>query len=142
MHNLIAHALIQNYKGEILIIRKTKIKRGKTNFEGGRWDIPGGTVETMELPSEAVVRETKEEVGLNIKVSSIIYEKSNRDEGKQAVFTTLIYRCNTIDNSNIQLDLEEHDKYQWIKPEDVLTIEDDLLVSYMKELMNYLITKK
>ncbi|OUM56361.1 hypothetical protein PIROE2DRAFT_19056 [Piromyces sp. E2] len=142
MHNLIAHALIQNNRGEILIVRRTQIKRGKKNYEGGRWDIPGGTVEKMELPSEAAVRETKEEVGLNVKVSSILYEKSNRDMEKQAVFTTLIYKCNIIDEFNIQLDLEEHDTYQWINPEKILSMDDHLLVSYMKELMNYLIYEK
>ena len=36
MHNLIAHALVRNSKDEILITRRTMIKRGKENFEGGK----------------------------------------------------------------------------------------------------------
>lgn len=51
MNNLIAHALVKNLKDEILIIRRTLIKRGKENFEGGKWDIPGGTVEALNNPA-------------------------------------------------------------------------------------------
>eukprot|EP00833_Pecoramyces_ruminatium_P006165 jgi/Orpsp1_1/1180197/evm.model.c7180000072479.2 len=139
MHSLIAHALIENNEGNILIIKRTLIKRGKTNYEGGRWDIPGGTVEPLELPSNAVIRETKEEVGLTIKISSILYEKSNLDEKKNIVFTTLIYRCSIIGSSDITLDLEEHTEYKWVKPEEILTMNDNILVSYMKELIRHLI---
>lgn len=32
MNNLIAHALVRNPRDEILIIRRTMIKRGKENF--------------------------------------------------------------------------------------------------------------
>jgi len=142
MNKLIAHALIYNEKGEILIIKRTKIKRGKENYEGERWDIPGGTVECMELPSEAAVRETKEEVGLKVKVSSIIYETSKRDFNKNTVFTTLIYECKIIGNADILLDYEEHSEYQWIIPEKILNMDDNLLVSYMKELIENLFTRK
>ena len=41
MHNLIAHALVINENNQVLIIRRTRIKRGKLNFEGEKWDIPG-----------------------------------------------------------------------------------------------------
>ena len=142
MNKLIAHALIYNEKGEILIIKRTKIKRGKENYEGERWDIPGGTVECMELPSEAAVRETKEEVGLKVKVSSIIYEASKRDFNKNTVFTTLIYECKIIGNADILLDYEEHSEYQWIIPEKILNMDDNLLVTYMKELIENLFTRK
>jgi len=138
MHNLIAHALIQNEKGEILIIKRTLIKRGKMNYEGGRWDIPGGTVEPMEFPSDTAIRETKEEVGLNIKILTIIFEKSIRDKVKKAVFTTLIYRGDVIGNTDIVLDLEEHDEYRWVKPKEILEMDNNLLVSYMKKLIQQL----
>lgn len=134
MHNLIAHALIHNEKGEILIIRRTMIKRGKKNFEGGKWDIPGGTVEALELPSEAAIRETCEEVGLDVYVEKILYEKSNVDQEKQKVFTTLIYSCKVKNNKEVQLDLEEHDSYRWVQADDVKKIDDSEVVSYMKEL--------
>lgn len=36
------------------------------------WTLPGGHVEEGELPTEAVIRETKEETGLKIKVKGLI----------------------------------------------------------------------
>ena len=41
---LIAHALIK-IDDKYLIIRRTKIKRGKPNSLPEYWDIPGGMVE-------------------------------------------------------------------------------------------------
>ena len=136
MNSLIAHALVRNEKDEILIIRRTMMKRGKENFEGGKWDVPGGTVEESELPSAAAEREAKEEVGLDVAVEKIIFEKSNLDRKKNTVFTTLVYLCRPINHSEaITLDLEEHDAYKWVSKEEILAMKDDELVSYMKELM-------
>jgi ADP-ribose pyrophosphatase YjhB (NUDIX family) len=46
------------------------------------WNLPGGGVESGELPNEAVIRETLEETGLKIKILELvgIYGKSNKDE--------------------------------------------------------------
>lgn len=138
MSNLIAHALVINDKGKILIIKRNIIKRGKQNFEGGKWDIPGGTVENMETPSDAAVRETKEEVGLDVKIENILYEKSDLDIKKQKVFTTLIYSCRTVGCLDITLDYEEHDDYKWVTIDEILNMGDEYLVSYMKETVEML----
>jgi 8-oxo-dGTP diphosphatase len=46
------------------------------------WNLPGGGVESGELPDEAAVRETKEETGLEIRTTGLvgIYGKPHRDE--------------------------------------------------------------
>jgi ADP-ribose pyrophosphatase YjhB (NUDIX family) len=46
------------------------------------WNLPGGGVESGELPSETVVRETKEEVGLDVAVERLVgvYGKPEKDE--------------------------------------------------------------
>jgi len=38
------------------------------------WTLPGGGVETGESPLEAVVREVKEETGLEAKVSRLLFK--------------------------------------------------------------------
>jgi 8-oxo-dGTP diphosphatase len=46
------------------------------------WNLPGGGVESGELPIEAVIREAKEETGLDVAVERLvgIYGKADKDE--------------------------------------------------------------
>ncbi|KTD08257.1 8-oxo-dGTP diphosphatase [Legionella jamestowniensis DSM 19215] len=57
----VAVAVILNQSGEVLITR-----RPSHVPHGGLWEFPGGKVEPDETPAEALVREIKEEVGLEI----------------------------------------------------------------------------
>lgn len=52
-----ADAIFRNEKGEVLIV--------KTNYKD-YWQLPGGIVDEAESPHDAVVREVKEELGLDI----------------------------------------------------------------------------
>ena len=135
MHNLIAHALIGNGNGEFLIMKRSMQRGGKRNFEGGKWDIPGGKVEAFETPQEAAIRETEEEIGLNVRVKGVIFESSNFDTEKNQVFTTLVYLCDSENNGRMKLNLEEHDEYKWSAPEDILDMKEEELVPYMKGMI-------
>ena len=78
----------------------------------------------------------KEETNLDVTVERILYEKSDMDTKKNQVFTTLIYLCSLSGtDETIELDLEEHDAYKWVTKEEILEMNDNDLVSYMKELM-------
>ena len=64
-----------------VIIRDCKIaliKRGNEPARG-KWTIPGGLVELAESPEQAVVREAKEETGLDVNDPSLIDVVSNVD---------------------------------------------------------------
>ena len=135
MHRLIAHTLIKNDKGELLILKRTEQDNGVSNFEGGKWDIPGGKVEMLETPGEAAVRETEEETGLKVEIKGIVFEQSNLDRRKNQVFTTLIYLCGYDNDGEITLNPREHTEYKWAAPEDILEMEDKELVSYMRNLI-------
>jgi 8-oxo-dGTP diphosphatase len=57
------------------------------------WNLPGGRVEQGELPHETVIREVKEETGLDVAIERLvgIYGKADKDE---LVFT---FRCRITD---------------------------------------------
>lgn len=110
---LIAHALIQ-IGGKFLLIKRTSTKRGKPNVFPEYWDIPGGMVEISETPREATIRETKEEVNLNIEIGKVLHEDSNYDEEKKTVYTRIIYQGILLKNQkekDIILQKDEHSEY-------------------------------
>lgn len=135
---LISHALISN-KNQYLLIKRSSIKRGKKNVYPLYWDIPGGSVEDMELPREGALRETFEEVGLRIIIKNIIHEDSNLDKQKNIIFTRLVYEGEikeTDSEINITLDPEEHLKYRWINSLEELKQEN--IVPYVEEIFKNL----
>ena len=119
MVNLIVHGLIL-IDNQVLIIKRSKVKRGKMNFNAERWDIPGGTVEPNEAPRDAVVREVEEETNCIAAASNILHDMYQYDKEKDAEFLTLIYRMKVTDCSDIRLDPEEHSEYQWISVDELL----------------------
>jgi ADP-ribose pyrophosphatase YjhB (NUDIX family) len=62
--------------GKLLLVRRGA-KPGQ-----GRWSIPGGLVELGERVHEAVVREVKEECGLDIEIERLVdvFDSITRDE--------------------------------------------------------------
>jgi ADP-ribose pyrophosphatase YjhB (NUDIX family) len=68
-----AFAIIKNKKGDILLCHRR---------DRDLWNLPGGRVEVGESPWAAVLREVKEEVGLQVRVIHLagIYAKPNHDE--------------------------------------------------------------
>lgn len=113
---LIAHALVK-IGDKYLLIKRTPIKRGKPNSYPLYWDIPGGMVEVGEKPSEAAIRETKEEVGLDIKIGPILHEDSNYDEEKGTIFTRVVYQGDLLEGQgekDIVLQEDEHSEYKLV----------------------------
>ena len=63
-------AFVQDDQGRILMIRRT---------DNGLYSIPGGQVEPGETLTQAAIRETKEETGVNIDVTGLVGLYSNPD---------------------------------------------------------------
>lgn len=68
-----AFAIVRDEKDRILLNHRTDMDA---------WDLPGGSLETDELPDEAVLREAREETGLEISVEALtgIYKIEGRNE--------------------------------------------------------------
>ena len=57
-------AVIVNEKGEMLLAKRGK----KARNEHGKWEFPGGGVEFGDTMAETIVREMKEELGIEIEL--------------------------------------------------------------------------
>lgn len=110
-NRIIVHTLIKCNDG-YLLTKRSKLESTYPEY----WDIPGGLVDYGELPRQALIRETLEEVGLNIIPTKIIHEDSNYDKEKDMIFIRLVYLCelkSSIDD--IVLQEEEHTEYKIIR---------------------------
>jgi 8-oxo-dGTP diphosphatase len=63
---LVAAVALIDSDGRVLIAKRPQ---GKTL--AGLWEFPGGKVEAHERPEEALIRELKEELGINVEESCI-----------------------------------------------------------------------
>ena len=129
-NRIIVHTLIK-IDNKYLVTKRSKEETTYPEY----WDIPGGLVEYGELPKDAVIRETKEEVNLNIIPTKVIHEDSNLDKEKDLIFIRLVYLCNLNDDiSNIKLQEDEHSEYKLINNIDEL--QDELISPFLIELFN------
>ena len=110
-------ALVVNERHEILLVRSEKW--------GQKFTVPGGHIELGERAEDAIVREVKEETGLDSVVEELlivqqaIYPKDYYKH-EHYVFMDYVGRATS---SEVKLDGRELQSYHWIKPEDALKLE-------------------
>lgn len=108
------HTVIENEEGSILILQRS----AANDVLPGYWDLPGGTLEDGEDPTQGAVRETEEETGLNIESPRLFFHWSNIDTEKDKQFVTLVFSVK-VGSVGVVLNPEEHDAYAWITPQEL-----------------------
>ncbi|NNE99842.1 MAG: nucleoside triphosphatase NudI [Pyrinomonadaceae bacterium] len=130
---IIVVGLVWNKKGELLLC---KMPPNRGVFPG-QWGLPGGGIKPNETMEEALRREMKEEIGIEIENIEPVFfkdgefEKTFADSSKRKVYMIfLLFNCRA---SEDQLQLsEEFEEYRWISLEDAGTL--DLNVETVKTL--------
>jgi ADP-ribose pyrophosphatase YjhB (NUDIX family) len=122
--------LIQRKDGEVLLCDSHKWP--------GFFTVPGGHVELGETCEEALVREIKEEVGLDIEVlelisiQQVIYPK---EFWKRAHFIFFDYLCSVGENQIPVVDSKEIQGTIWVSPRDALKLNIDRYLKHFIERM-------
>jgi 8-oxo-dGTP diphosphatase len=107
-------------------------RRGYGEFEN-MWEFPGGKIEAEETREDALIREIKEELELDIKVSTYIttveYDYSNFH---------LTMHCFICEVCGGELQLNAHNAVKWVYLEELDNLQwvpaDILVVEKLKEM--------
>jgi 8-oxo-dGTP pyrophosphatase MutT (NUDIX family) len=105
-----AFVLFRTPDGRVLLLR-----RAKGGDHVGKWGLPGGKLEDGENVSEAVIRETWEEIRFRMGHAGRWLCRRVRD-GVDA--TTFLYDVD--DDFTPKLKRDEHDDWDWVTPVDAL----------------------
>lgn len=107
-------AFIVNEEGNVLIIREAEGYAGGSQV--GRYDLPGGKIETSESYLDAIQREVREETGLSIDVGDpfFVSEWYPGASGDTIQIIGIFFEC-TPQSTDVVLS-DDHDDYQWIDP--------------------------
>lgn len=95
-----AHAIISNLDGQILLLKRTYGNKG--------WSLPGGAVDPGETIHEALFRECKEELG--VEVCNVVLTGFNYHSHLNAQVG--IFRCSLPERQIIKLS-SENSEYRW-----------------------------
>ena len=107
------NAIVVNERGEVLLQRRT---------DDGQWTNPGGAIEPGEHPAHALVREIKEETGLDVKPLRITGIYSGPEyihtypNGNQAAFVSISFLCQ-VTGGELGGDPEETAEVRFFAPE-------------------------
>lgn len=100
-------AFILNENNELLLLQRNK------EPEKGFWSIPGGSVELFETCEEAVIREIKEEVGVDIKVKKLLCVVNHIVDKEKVHWVSPEYICEIINGEVKNLEPSKHLEVKW-----------------------------
>lgn len=114
----IAVGLIKNDIGEILIGRRNQ---PDLRDEHNKWEFPGGGIGMREDPEVALIREVKEETGLDVKIirllPKVLTHVWKREAGNDQIII-LTYECEII-GGEIKLTEPEIAELKFVAVQDV-----------------------
>lgn len=104
------------YRGKILVIQRSADEDVFPNL----WEIPSGKREPFEKSQDSLVREVKEETGIEVKpivpVDVFEFKVEKEDEIRDA--TQISFLCKPVGEPKIKLS-NEHQNFAWIKEDEL-----------------------
>lgn len=105
-----------NFKGKILILRESDKYEDGSN--AAKYDVTGGRIEPGQRFDESLLREIKEETGLDAKIGKPFFVNEWRPQvrGEQWQIVGTFFEC-FVDSDKVILS-KDHDEALWIDPKE------------------------
>ncbi len=117
-YHLTVLAAVKNTDGYYLITRRVMSK----SWAPGCWEVSGGAVKAGETSYQAIVREVREETGLDVSNADggymFTYRRENPEEGDNYFVDVYEFEIGFADE-DIRIQEEEVDGYMLARPEDI-----------------------
>jgi len=106
--------LIFNHEGKLLLARRA------VDPDKGKLDLPGGFIDPLETAEEAVSREIREELGVNVIEMKYLTSKANEYlfSGITVFTTDMAFMVKVDDVEKITAN-DDISSFEWLYPEDV-----------------------
>jgi len=117
------HGVIAN-RGRILVLKRAPVMP----YRPGSWDLPGGHLSLGESFEDCLLREIKEETGLDVAIDRLLGLHSMVSEPYMQAF----YSCRLMVFQKVRLRPDEHVEHRWVTPDDLASLE---LIPYLAAIM-------
>ncbi|MCR4724808.1 MAG: (deoxy)nucleoside triphosphate pyrophosphohydrolase [Clostridia bacterium] len=111
-HYHVVGAIIE-YGGKILCMQRPKGKFPSTDY---KWEFPGGKIEVGETGPQALMRELREEMDLDVQIAEADYYASVHHLYPEFELTMDTYLCRVADP---RFTRKEHIDHRWLAPPDM-----------------------
>lgn len=111
-------ALIFNNEGKVLLA----LRGPKAKNEQGKWEIPGGGVEYGETLKQTIIRETKEELGVDIEVVALLQVADHIIPDERQHWVSPTFFCKIISGEPTIMEPEKCDRIGWFTLEEAVKL--------------------
>jgi 8-oxo-dGTP diphosphatase len=128
---LVAAAALIDADGRVLICQRPKGKQ-----LAGLWEFPGGKVEAGETPEDCLIRELKEELGIEVRAACLapfVFASHGYDSFHLLMPLFLLRRWDGV------ITAHEHEALAWVKPNQLsqypMPPADEPLVAWLRDVV-------
>lgn len=108
-------------------------RRGPGQVGAGEWEFPGGKVELGEAQTQALVREIKEELSIDLLENKLHLLSDHIEHYPEKSVHIYLWKMEI--QTNPKIVLTEHDQYKWLLKEHIdissLSLGDRPFISYL-----------
>lgn len=128
---LVAAAALIDADGRVLICQRPQGKQ-----LAGLWEFPGGKVEAGETPEDCLIRELKEELGIEVRAACLapfVFASHGYDSFHLLMPLFLLRRWDGV------ITAHEHEALAWVKPNQLsqypMPPADEPLVAWLRDVV-------